>query len=81
MKKEIKLNTIIWIVLVVFICLSMLFSENGMSYSYLLITALSIVKFLSVGFQFMEVKHAHIVWKLVSITFVLVYFIGVLVLF
>jgi uncharacterized membrane protein YobD (UPF0266 family) len=80
MKKEIKLNTIIWVLLVVLICVSTAFAENGFTNAFLIITSLSVVKFLSVMFQFVEVKHAHIVWKLVSILFVLVYFIGILTL-
>ncbi|MGB0882071.1 MAG: hypothetical protein ACPGSO_03900 [Vicingaceae bacterium] len=81
MRKEIKLNTIVWVLLVVLICLSTLFAENGFQSAYLLIAGLSVVKFLSVIFQFVEVKHAHIIWKLVSILFVLVYFVGILVLY
>lgn len=81
MKKELKLNTIIWILLVVLIWVSTLFSENGFEKAYLLIAGLSVVKFVSVMFQFVEVKHAHLVWKLVSILFVIVYFLGVLILY
>ena len=81
MKKEIKLNTIVWILLVVLICASTLFSENGFKNAFLVITGLSVIKFLSVMFQFVEAKHAHIVWKLLSILFVLVYFIGIIALY
>jgi len=81
MKKEIRLNTIFWILLVTLICVSTLFSENGFENAFLVITGLSVIKFLSVMFQFVEVKHAHIVWKLVSILFVLVYFVGIIVLY
>ena len=81
MTKEIRLNTIVWIVLIVLICLSMFFSENGFEGSYILISATAIVKFMSITFQFMETKNAHIVWKLVSIFFVSVYLIGGLVLY
>lgn len=81
MRKEIKINTIVWILLVVLICLSTLFAENGIESAYMLIAGLSVVKFLSVIFQFVEVKHAHIVWKLVSILFVIVYFLGIVILY
>jgi len=81
MKKEIRLNTITWILLVVLICLSTMFSENGFGSAFLLIAGLSVIKFLSVMFQFVEVKNAHIVWKLVSVLFVLVYFLGILFLY
>lgn len=81
MKKEIRLNTIIWILLLVLICVSTLFSESGFSTAFLVITGLSVVKFLSVTFQFIEVKHAHIVWKLLAFLFVVVYFVGILILY
>ncbi len=81
MKKEIKLNTITWILLVLLICVSTLFSENGFENAYLLIAGFSVIKFMSVMYQFVEVKHAHLVWKLVSFLFVAVYFVGILVLY
>ncbi len=81
MKKEIKLNTITWILLVLLICVSTLFSENGFENAYLLIAVFSVIKFMSVMYQFVEVKHAHLVWKLVSFLFVAVYFVGILVLY
>ena len=79
MKKEIKLNTIVWIALVILIVLSSIFSETEFKYSFLLIVAFAIVKFLSVCFQFIEVKNAHLIWKIVTILFVLSYFIICLV--
>lgn len=81
MKTEIKRNITIWILLVLLICTSTIFSENGYKYSFLIIIGLSVVKFLSVIFQFVEVKHAHPVWKLTSLLFVIIYFFGVLILF
>jgi len=81
MRKEMKLNTIVWILLVVLICLSTMFAENGFESAYILIAGLSVVKFLSVISQFVEVKHAHVVWKLVSTLFVVVYFLGIIILY
>jgi len=81
MNKEIKQNTILWIALIVLICASMLFSENGYKYSSVIIILLSAVKFLSISFQFIEVKHAHIIWKLVSFLFVIIYLLGYLILY
>jgi len=81
MRKEIKVNTIVWVLLVVLICLSTIFAENGFESAYILIAGLSVVKFLSVIFQFVEVKYAHVVWKLVSILFVVVYFLGIVILY
>ncbi|MCB9360867.1 MAG: hypothetical protein H6587_05580 [Flavobacteriales bacterium] len=81
MGKEIKLNTITWLALVLLIVVSTLFSENGIENSYIIISSLAVVKFLSVMFQFVEAKHAHLVWKIVSVTFVLVYVIGIIILY
>ena len=81
MKKEIKLNTITWLGLVVLIVVSTLFSENGYKYSFAIISLLAVIKFLSVTFQFIEVKHAHLVWKIVSFLFVLIYLVGILILY
>ena len=78
MKKEIRLNTITWILLVVLITLSTIFAENGLKSAYVLITVFAVIKFLAVTFQFVEVKQAHIAWKLVSVLFVSIYLIGVL---
>jgi len=76
-----KLNTITWIALVALICANMMFSENNFEHSFLIITAFSIIKFLSVAFQFMEVKHAHIAWKMLTLSFALIYLVGILVLY
>ncbi len=81
MKKELKLNTITWILLVALIILSTIFSEKGLTSAYILIMVFAVIKFLAVTFQFVEVKGAHLAWKFVSVLFVAVYFIGVLSLY
>ncbi len=81
MKKELKLNTITWVLLVVLIILSTSFAENGLASAYILITVFAAVKFLAVTFQFIEVKGANVVWKFVGFLFVSVYLIGVLSLY
>ena len=81
MKKEIQINTIVWLLLVAFICLNTVFAEKSFQSAYILITIVSVIKFLSVTFQFVEVKHAHLIWKLVSILFILIYTGGVLVIY
>lgn len=73
MKKEIKLNTIIWVVLIALIVLSSIFAESNLTFSTIIIIAFAVLKFLSVSFQFVEVKHAHIVWKVVIALFVVSY--------
>ena len=79
MNKEIKLNTLVWIILVTLITLSSIFAEAHFKYAYLLIIAFSVLKFLSVSFQFIEVKNAHIIWKIVTLLFVFSYLILFLV--
>jgi len=74
-----KTNTILWIALIVLISLSYFFSEKHIQSAAIIIAFVSIVKFLSVGYQFMETKHAHNFWKGLLIFFSLVYFIGVFV--
>lgn len=81
MKKEIKLNTVTWILLIVLICVSTLLAENSFKNAFLVVSGLSVIKFLSVIFQFVEVKNAHIIWKIVSVLFVVVYFFGIIVLY
>ena len=78
---EIKKNTFMWIALVAMIVLSTFFAENGMQNAVYFIVIMSAIKFLGVTFQFVEVKHAHGLWKAVSVVFVAVYLIGVLVLY
>ena len=81
MKVEVKKNIVLWAILIALICANMLFAENGFQNAYLLITVFSVVKFLAIMFQFVEVKHAHFVWKMLSVGFALVYLMGVLILY
>ncbi|MBD81025.1 MAG: hypothetical protein CL840_19055 [Crocinitomicaceae bacterium] len=78
---EARRNATTWIILVLIIVLNTFFSENGLAYSYILIAGFSVFKFFMVLHQFVEVKQAHVVWKLVSLLFAAVYFIGILVLY
>jgi len=41
---------------------------------FILILGLSCVKFLIVAFQFMDVKNAHVAWKIMLITYLLIFF-------
>jgi hypothetical protein len=73
MKNEIKLNTIVWVSLIGLILASFFIAENKISNLTLMIAAISIVKFMAVIFQFVETKHAHLIWKTVSILFIICY--------
>lgn len=69
-------DLILWISLVVLTLLAYFFSESAggkiLLYTLLIVTS---IKFLGVGFQFMELKKAHGFWK-ISFVFLLVVFIG-----
>ncbi len=79
MNKELKLNTIVWLLLVTLIILSTLFAENKVKSAYIFVVIFTSIKFLAVAFQFVEVKKAHLLWKFLSFLFVAIYFIGVLI--
>ena len=68
-----------YVILVVMIVLSYFFAEQSLGYLAYVIAILAIVKFLLVGFQFMEVKHANTTWKVVLIFFTAVYFVAAFV--
>ena len=59
-----KTNTILWLALILMITLSYFFSEKHIQNAAIFIGVASVIKFLSVGFQFMETKHAHNFWKI-----------------
>lgn len=62
--------------MVTLILASFFLAESTISNVFFIVISLTTIKFFTVAFQFVEVKHAHIVWKLVSILFVLCYLIG-----
>ncbi|WP_420604168.1 cytochrome C oxidase subunit IV family protein [Flagellimonas sp.] len=72
-----KTTTITWILLVVLTIITSLFSGmNGINVS-IFVMVLAGFKFLGVAFQFMELKKAHLFWKLI-ITGYLVLFITII---
>jgi hypothetical protein len=71
MKNEIKLNTIIFISLIGLILASFFIAEAKISNFSLSVVAISTVKFIAVLFQFVELKNAHLVWKLLGFLFIL----------
>ena len=68
-------------ILIALTILTALFSSNFSAFKYIVffILALSCVKFLLVAFSFMELKKAHIFWK-VSLSVYLVLFITTILL-
>ncbi|MCP4457658.1 MAG: hypothetical protein GY816_06480 [Cytophagales bacterium] len=61
-----KANQFTWIGLVTLTLLTFYFSESSYSGRNLAIIAMGIatIKFLGIGFQFMEIKNANISWKI-----------------
>ena len=74
-----KTNTIVWIALIILISLSYFFSESGIKNAAYIISIASIIKFLSVSFQFMEAKKANRLWQLILASFTIIYLIAVFV--
>ncbi|MCP5062517.1 MAG: hypothetical protein GY936_08645 [Ignavibacteriae bacterium] len=74
-------NRITWITLISLTIMGFAFSESSFLGPSLAISILLLygIKFLGIGFQFMEISKAHFIWKtiLVSILIIFVTFIGV----
>ena len=52
------------------------FLSNTLVHGALLVVAIAAIKFLMVIFQFVEVNHAHLAWKVLSFIFVGTYLLG-----
>ena len=74
-----KTATITWIVLLVLTLAAALFSKLGSHYITLVILSLAALKFLGITFQFMEMKKAHIFWKVIIIGFLALFVIALLI--
>ncbi|SNZ01488.1 cytochrome C oxidase subunit IV family protein [Flagellimonas pacifica] len=65
--------TITWILLVVLTIITSLFSGmNGINVSIFVIV-LAGFKFLGVAFQFMELKKAHLFWKIIIFAYLILF--------
>lgn len=73
MYKELKFNSVAWIVMVFLILLGYFVSENNSYKTATFIGLISIIKFLIISYQFMEVKNAHVVWKVLIVIFGLIF--------
>ncbi|MDR2206975.1 MAG: hypothetical protein LBE36_12570 [Flavobacteriaceae bacterium] len=65
-----------WILLmtsVILMSLSVIYLKNTSGFVFIIL-GLSAVKFLLVAFQFMEIKKAHIFWKIILMIFITVVF-------
>ncbi|WP_101448749.1 cytochrome C oxidase subunit IV family protein [Aquimarina sp. MAR_2010_214] len=68
-----------WILLLILTVVSALFSQVEGKYIVLVILILSVLKFIGVAFQFMELKNAHSFWKYAIIFFVLLFMVIVMI--
>jgi len=71
-----KKNTILWVILM----LLMLFnfwlaeiSQTAANWTLLVILIVTIIKFLSIAYQYMELNITHKGWKLIFVVFILLF--------
>ncbi|HHO55353.1 MAG TPA: hypothetical protein ENK21_03120 [Trueperaceae bacterium] len=71
-----RINTITWLVLVL-LTLFGYFMAEGSSLAkpvvFGLVLAATAIKFLSVGFQFLDLKEAHLAWRILFLGFILIF--------
>ena len=65
-------NLLTWILLVALTISAYFFSEGQLSGHWLVLTimGISIIKFNLIGWQFVEIKHAHPFWKIIFTGFI-----------
>lgn len=70
-----RANVILWVALVLFTLLTFYFSEYQFSGTNLVLVLMGIViiKFLGIGFQYVELKDAAPVWKVLFTGFILLF--------
>ena len=64
---------IVWIVLLLFTVVSAIISISVMELKTEIILGLAILKFIGVTFYFMNLKKAHVFWKLSIVLFLLLF--------
>lgn len=78
-----KSNIFVWVGLVAFTLLTFYSSEAIFSGTQLalILMGIVVVKFTGIGYQFIELKHAHTVWKVLFVGFILFFSLLVVVVF
>ncbi|PHQ61589.1 MAG: hypothetical protein COC08_04165 [Maribacter sp.] len=66
-------TTTTWVFLLVLTISSALFSNMSGKYVVFILLFLAALKFISVAFRFMELKKAHIFWKIMLLAFLSVF--------
>ncbi len=74
-----KQNIITWIILLTLTVLAGLISGAALPYIVPLILVLAALKFLGVAFKFMEMEKAHVFWKLLLVSYLVIFCVIVLV--
>ena len=68
-----KQNISTWILLLVLTVIAGLVSSTSLTYLVPLILILAVLKFIGVAFNFMEMKKAHVFWKILLISYLVVF--------
>jgi hypothetical protein len=72
-------NVISWVILLVLTLISGWVSSTALTYMIPLILVLAVLKIIGVAFNFMELKKANVFWKIVLVSY-LVVFCGIILL-
>ena len=74
-----RTSTLTWTILLGLALASAGFSTYENNYAILFILILAMLKFLGIAFQFMELKKAHSLWKVILCMFLLVFISAILI--
>lgn len=68
-----KQNTITWVLLMALTVIAGLVSSASIAYMVPLVLLLAILKFIGVSFNFMEIKKANLFWKVLLLSYLIVF--------
>ncbi len=68
-----KQNIIIWILLLILTVIAGLVSSASLTYVIPLILLLAVLKFIGVAFNFMEMRKAHVFWKILLVGYLIIF--------
>ncbi len=68
-----KQNIIIWILLLILTVIAGLVSNASLTYVMPLILLLAVLKFIGVAFNFMEMRKAHVFWKILLVGYLIIF--------
>ncbi|OUR92318.1 hypothetical protein A9Q87_07495 [Flavobacteriales bacterium 34_180_T64] len=74
-----KTATLTWVILIGLTVASAVFSIVQNSYIVLIILVLAVLKFIGIAFQFMELKKAHVFWKIIVCIFLFIFLSTILI--